>query len=367
MSPTFLQPQHQPQLPLPSLSGFLSGSPYTPPIQPLQPSQLSNNAELLYGQYMTPLSVDRNAPSYSGQPIYETVNGGYNRNSAYSPQQYEQRGNTSGSSLFGGYIQTISQKPQGAHLDMPSPQANQFAHPMPGYAHQIPPTTSRIQTQDYSPYLGYSPTSVSNSPVRGVGGYTPSQRSFSLKENCGKAQYSNGAFHHHTIPSHSRRRPISPEAVNHSSSPQLASPNENRLGAAPSLPGTSHAAVLSLPAYEILTVGDHIRNGNHAPTEMSEEKHSEGRCIDEDASIALPRPFLPTKISPPSKVGGTSGKGLRTQQGQFVHGLCGKSFNTRHAVKKHHWGSRMDDRETTTGCWAKHKKPDVSWYIFLLL
>ncbi|KAH7083367.1 hypothetical protein BKA63DRAFT_151896 [Paraphoma chrysanthemicola] len=47
--------------------------------------------------------------------------------------------------------------------------------------------------------------------------------------------------------------------------------------------------------------------------------------------------------------------------GDFVHGLCGKRFATRSKVKKHHWGNRNDDLDTKTGCWAKHNKPDVNW------
>jgi hypothetical protein len=47
--------------------------------------------------------------------------------------------------------------------------------------------------------------------------------------------------------------------------------------------------------------------------------------------------------------------------GHYIHGICGKAFASRSKVKKHHWGSKMDDTNTTTGCWFKHKKPSVSW------
>jgi hypothetical protein len=45
----------------------------------------------------------------------------------------------------------------------------------------------------------------------------------------------------------------------------------------------------------------------------------------------------------------------------FIHGLCGKGFTSRSRVKKHHWGAKNDNLETTSGCWAKHNKPNVSW------
>lgn len=47
--------------------------------------------------------------------------------------------------------------------------------------------------------------------------------------------------------------------------------------------------------------------------------------------------------------------------GLYVHALCGKAFTTLSGVKKHHWGKKVNDLESTTGCWAKHKKPDVAW------
>jgi hypothetical protein len=47
--------------------------------------------------------------------------------------------------------------------------------------------------------------------------------------------------------------------------------------------------------------------------------------------------------------------------GAFVHSLCGKGFASRAKVKKHHWGNKQNDLDTTTGCWAKHNKPDARW------
>ncbi|UPX15214.1 uncharacterized protein EKO05_0005671 [Ascochyta rabiei] len=47
--------------------------------------------------------------------------------------------------------------------------------------------------------------------------------------------------------------------------------------------------------------------------------------------------------------------------GPFIHALCGKGFAAPSRVKKHHWGKKHNNLATTTGCWAKHKKPDVAW------
>ncbi|KAJ8114888.1 hypothetical protein OPT61_g3332 [Boeremia exigua] len=51
----------------------------------------------------------------------------------------------------------------------------------------------------------------------------------------------------------------------------------------------------------------------------------------------------------------------RPVEALYVHSLCGKGFATLSGVKKHHWGKRINDPATTTGCWAKHRKPDVTW------
>ncbi|KAF1930009.1 uncharacterized protein M421DRAFT_383074 [Didymella exigua CBS 183.55] len=47
--------------------------------------------------------------------------------------------------------------------------------------------------------------------------------------------------------------------------------------------------------------------------------------------------------------------------GPYIHILCGKGFSTLTGAKKHHWGKKVNDLATTTGCWAKHKKPGVAW------
>ncbi|KAF1836136.1 hypothetical protein BDW02DRAFT_616910 [Decorospora gaudefroyi] len=67
-------------------------------------------------------------------------------------------------------------------------------------------------------------------------------------------------------------------------------------------------------------------------------------------SAVLQANIMATKAKTQPNVGGT-----------FIHSLCGKSFASRSKVKKHHWGFKNDDLETTTGCWAKHNKPNVSW------
>jgi hypothetical protein len=65
--------------------------------------------------------------------------------------------------------------------------------------------------------------------------------------------------------------------------------------------------------------------------------------------------------SNPSQAEKTPAQKRAEGAGSFVHNLCGKRFATRQKVKKHHWGNKMNDLNTTTGCWAKHHKPSSNW------
>jgi hypothetical protein len=85
---------------------------------------------------------------------------------------------------------------------------------------------------------------------------------------------------------------------------------------------------------------------------------------DDDASnhaspsaIIMPQPIIPHQAKIKLK-----GEQTRSEvRGPYIHSLCGKGFASRSKVKKHHWGAKLDDLETTTGCWAKNNKPNVSW------
>lgn len=68
-----------------------------------------------------------------------------------------------------------------------------------------------------------------------------------------------------------------------------------------------------------------------------------------------------TKEQPRKKIDTKVSRERAEESCRFVHSLCGKAFSSRHGVKKHHWGAKNGDIHTTTGCWVKHKKPNVTW------
>ncbi|KAF1946046.1 hypothetical protein EJ02DRAFT_500194 [Clathrospora elynae] len=71
------------------------------------------------------------------------------------------------------------------------------------------------------------------------------------------------------------------------------------------------------------------------------------------------RPLVPRQLKNKTK---TEEPRTRSEGGgAYIHSICGRGFASKSKAKKHHWGNKLDDPETSTGCWAKHQKPNVSW------
>ncbi|KAL6708943.1 hypothetical protein ACN47E_002070 [Coniothyrium glycines] len=72
-----------------------------------------------------------------------------------------------------------------------------------------------------------------------------------------------------------------------------------------------------------------------------------------------------TRYEDAAETEGTTSKVIRTAQGKgeslFIHSLCGKAFVSRSKLRKHHWGAKVGDLNTKTGCWARHNKPNINW------
>ncbi|KAL7770168.1 hypothetical protein CFE70_000101 [Pyrenophora teres f. teres 0-1] len=88
--------------------------------------------------------------------------------------------------------------------------------------------------------------------------------------------------------------------------------------------------------------------------------HSRNSTYQEnDSSDKKPTPLPAYNTQPTLSAQSTKEhKENQTQEGArsypYIHGLCGKGFSTRSKVKKHHWGVKMDDLETTTALYNPH-------------
>jgi hypothetical protein len=137
----------------------------------------------------------------------------------------------------------------------------------------------------------------------------------------------------------------------HESRLQLSPPDQNHHAGTASVPSTTPSGKPLL--------------GMEPPIARSQSVLSPSEKNGTEAHVQLDVPLAANPSSKPSLVipakKPLANTGSLRSKGHFVHSLCGKAFNTRSGVKKHHWGARLNDLKTVTGCWAKHGKPDAAW------
>lgn len=183
--------------------------------------------------------------------------------------------------------------------------------------------------------------------------YRPSDRPPSPASD-GEAQAPTSSLHQHHPGATSELIP-SPEPI----SPHTLSSRHSF--SEPSVLGAPYAIPIGQPAIDMpppprkrsrKSSADQIKT--ERPDKSDRKKQTPARRTTVKQMPSMPRPETArsaTKTTHPKFDAG----------GVFIHGLCGKGFASRSKVKKHHWGNLYDNLDTTTGCWAKHNKPDVSW------
>lgn len=215
-----------------------------------------------------------------------------------------------------------------------------------------------------------------------------SQRSYSLNETLSAVQYHHGRQSWVDDAFYEPQRSFSVFETPRMSVPQLDSPNKSSLELSPSIPHTPNQTMFASVPYEPTpkphvesATNNYFQNGwqapeqNHQPhtsdqeffkqQQASSSAHNEQAWSPRDTEhLAIQDPEhteAPVHaISPqPSPIQDTNAG--QPSPHIYVHSLCGKAFATRQGVKKHHWGGRIGNRETVTGCWAKNGKPDVEW------
>jgi hypothetical protein len=157
----------------------------------------------------------------------------------------------------------------------------------------------------------------------------------------------------------------SPVLPHEAYTPQAASPKEEEfVTTGPSILGTPVAVPLGQPTYS-----DEMPPPSRKRRRLNSSTHfkTEDDTYEDDA-LTSARASPSAKVPSKRNMQRQAKKKAEEEQiqpavgGPYIHSICGKGFGSRSKVKKHHWGAILDDVDTTNGCWAKHDKPDVSWY-----
>jgi hypothetical protein len=154
----------------------------------------------------------------------------------------------------------------------------------------------------------------------------------------------------------------SPALPHDAYTPQDTSPEEEKfVTPGPSILGTPVAVPIGQPTDDMPPPSRKRRRINSSAPFKTEE------ITRDDSAEASARASPPAKVPSKRTAQRQAKKKAEEDQAQsavgepYIHSICGKGFASKSKVKKHHWGYKMDNLETTSGCWAKHNKPDVDW------
>lgn len=337
VSPDFLQPDHRPSLPMPTVSTFWDAGHYNRPMQFAQPSI---NPELLHGQLDMSYPTSREYRPHMYHAASETQGNNY---MSRDPSGFIEHGDTT------EYSRSTHTIPSALNTTNPYYEFSELnPHSLSTHGHEQALTFSASINSGYSHGLGMSST------VHQMTSYP--QPSFSLKEAWNRAQYGNAAAHIQNVETDY-------------SIPRTTSPVKSTSIPTPSLIGTPkvepppRSLLHALPLEEPFKHDSSAYFGVGGQHDNELETMNQGGFATDTKPISLPIPLVSTQANSASEPANQNPRSTRVK-GEFIHSLCGKAFTTRHGVKKHHWGPKIDDRATTMGCWAKSGKPDIEWYVF---
>jgi hypothetical protein len=214
-----------------------------------------------------------------------------------------------------------------------------------GYNQYKSPTTAQMQQLSFSPQTGFDNETQLSSPLRGID--TQPQRSYSLHEGWQRDQLGDSWVNQCGHDFSAGQQFDSPPLAKEESSPLF------HLGDPVAVP-------LGQVTFDMTLPKKHSRNMLQASIRPGEEHyHNDGiESRGTSTSAIKSMPACQSFQQPSTRRPSTRAPRAK---GRFVHSICGTVFTSRYAVKKHHWGNKCDDFETTTGCWAKNKKPNVQW------
>ena len=331
--PAFLQPEHQSQMRLPPISTAWDPREFDMPhaINPV-----------LFRSPLTQNTQERSAPLHR-HDIVNTVKHEHQDYTSYDTQE-----------IYGDHgqnYQAYAHHPQNnwntfstneispsEHLsptEIPSAQP----YPLPSFG---PTTTFPYENSGYS--ADYSSPNLGAPERAGRTSYLPNEI---FQEHTARESWPNARYYQPyegLQPHRGQYHAQSPTVSYQISTSSMASSLHDSPHDSPSTWGTPLAVAARQPRHEEM-----------APPPANRGLEVRGHPVALDPVPPFPGNRQATAKQPRSR----AAMGL----GKFVHGLCGKGFHSRSAVKKHHWGhARAGDTSTTTGCWAKKNKPNREWY-----
>ncbi|KAF2130455.1 hypothetical protein P153DRAFT_384724 [Dothidotthia symphoricarpi CBS 119687] len=317
LSPQLLQPTHQPQVRMPSMSS--AWYPGSQTFQSINPATLHS-----YGAYAGFENQEPQEPQYAS---YGNI---------WHPQ-----------TQFGPSSPIV-------HMSEQFQYSHHSASPAMQQAARFPPYTSANYSVNYSlPQDAFDndthqqPHSNDQRERTGYSNWTTA-RSIHPSE-CTPSLTSDNL--HLSAPSYGVR------------SPHMSSPVQKFPDAAPSMLGIPIAIPIGQPAVDMQPPSKkrpRKESVTHVKPKTQVEADDDVECEERSHSPVQGEPSPTRRLSDTRPSVGNSRRQSQGQ-GRFIHNLCGKGFSTRSKVKQHHWGKKNNDLATKTGCWAKYKKPNVSW------
>ena len=328
-APQFLQPAHQPQMRLPSMSALWESNKNA--LSTVNPEVLSSSDRY---ESIEQSNIQEASFSQTGLESWQAPS----RAMLSSPHS-----STPSRSLVPVQLTSPGVGHIGAHLPFSSPNRDESLDP-PGYGLCIIPQQPRYKEP-------WGRNDYSNAWIDDGPGHFFEHEEFHASNQylpavSYEARSPESAHLHNRSESATIYNPHQEHSVARASSPQDGASE-------PSMLGNPFAVPIGQPAIDMPPPPPpRKRNRKLSVAQMkAENQHDayDGRQVPEYNRDEVSQADTKTSRNQPD------GNGL------FIHSLCGKDFASRPKVKKHHWGTKMNDLNTTTGCWAKHNKPNISW------
>ncbi|KAF2642670.1 hypothetical protein P280DRAFT_271385 [Massarina eburnea CBS 473.64] len=382
--PSFLEPQHQPQPPMPMISDWYH-SQNVANSQPLAPSpsdafqrarQIGLNEGPTLPQHI-PDSFDnfgledytiRGHNSYGGYGGHAAYNGQDNPTSNLSA--YSRNTNISWNPSVLNHLAMSSPTPP--MLSEP-PLNRQFASPPMNnsFSATFDPTGYNMPTQNDRPpvFCRAWQDPVRNMNLEGGGSHKDEQQ-----EQMGALTMSRR--------SHDAGAPLSSFDANSLAavSPLLSlmsaqphNPDFGMRNSGPFIFGTPTAVPLGQPAFDMAPPGSgsskgstvpsvaDVRRISEAPSWAASDQYQGQEDTGSPATELPPRKATKRKNRVKAVQTGDSKPRASPNSGNYVHAICGRTFQNRYAVKKHHFGAKSKEEATANSCWVKHGMPDREW------